>query len=137
MWPHAGRPPPYTVIHRISTFAWCTNNTVRHLPACCHRLQVKAKTTRNALYEQEEVKDADTESDHDRSYSSKKTRQGKSRDEDGSHASRRSKDGSGKKSKAKEKRKTAKNRDASSDEEEAVQGLQLTNIMQIMEQQQR
>lgn len=91
------------------------------------------------MYEQEDVENGDEEEYNDRSHGGKKARKGKRRDQDSNHASRSSKDGSGNKkiSKPWEKHRKGKHRDASSDEEEAVQGPQLTNIMEIMEQQQR
>ena len=94
---------------------------------------------RNALYEQEDVEGGDEEEENDRSHGSKKARKAKRPDEDSHHASRSSKDGSGKKKKSEPwgKHRKGRHRDASSDEEEAVQGPQLSNIMQIMEQQQR
>ena len=100
-------------------------------------MQFKAKATRNVLYEQEDVEGGDKEAHHDRSQAGKKAGNGKTRDKNSNHASRSSKSDSGKKSKPWGRRKKGKHRDASSDEEEAVQGPQLTNIMQIMEQQQR
>lgn len=104
----------------------------------CHALQFKATTTRNALYEQGDTDDGDVKDDNEKFHSSKKTRKGKTWTRDDSDASRKGKDGRGKKSKKPwGTRKKDKHRDASSDEEEAVQGPQLTNIMQIMEQQQR
>ena len=92
---------------------------------------------RNVLYEQADIEGRDEEERDNRSQGGKKARKGKRRDQDSKHASRSSKGGSGKKSKPWGKHKKGKHRDASSDEEEAVQGPQLTNIMQIMEQQQR
>ncbi len=104
---------------------------------CKHQLvlfaeQFKAKAERNVLYEQE-----DSDNDSSASQSSKKSRYGKTKN--GSSKGKKSKgSGSGKKQSGKDRsgKRKKKNRDASSDEEE-VQGPQLTNIMQIMEQQQR
>lgn len=94
-------------------------------------VQFKAKAERNVLYEQE-----DSDNDSGASQSSKKSKHGKTKG--GSSKEKKSKgSSSSKKGKDKSaKKKKKKNRDASSDEEE-VQGPQLTNIMQIMEQQQR
>ena len=101
-------------------------------------MQFKAKATRNVLYEQEDVEGGDEDmAHHDRSQGGKKVGNGKRQDKTSNHASRSSKGDSGKRSKPWGRRKKSKHRDASSDEEEAVQGPQLTNIMQIMEQQQR
>ena len=95
-------------------------------------VQFKAKAERNVLYEQE-----DSDNDSRASQSSKKSKHGKTK---GSSSGQKKSKGSsgGKKQSSKDKsgKKKKKNRDASSDEEE-VQGPQLTNIMQIMEQQQR
>lgn len=119
---------PHTHGHRQQTF--------QPEKQYCHPLQFKATTTRNALYEQGD--DGDVKDHNDKLHSSKKARKGKTRDRDGGDASSKGKHGPGKKSKKPwGTRKKDKHRDASSDEEEAVQGPQLTNIMQIMEQQQR
>lgn len=114
------------------------SNLLQPEKQCSHPLQFKATTTRNALYEQGDTEDGDVKEHSDRFHSSKKARKGNTWDRDGGDASRKGKDGRGKKSKKPwGTRKKEKHRDASSDEEEAVQGPQLTNIMQIMEQQQR
>ena len=95
-------------------------------------VQFKAKAERNVLYEQE-----DSDNDSTTSQRSKKSRHGKTKN--GFSKGKKSKgSGSGKKQSGQDKsgKTKKKNRDASSDEEK-VQGPQLTNIMQIMEQQQR
>jgi len=93
-------------------------------------VQFKGKAERNVLYEQE-----DSDNDSGAPQSSKKSKHGKTKG--GSSKEKKSKgSSSGKKGKDKSGKRKKKNRDASSDEEE-VQGPQLTNIMQIMEQQQR
>ncbi len=95
-------------------------------------VQFKAKAERSVLYEQE-----NSDNDSSASQSSKKSKHGKTK---GSSSGKKKSKGSsgGKKQSSKDKsgKRKKKNRDASSDEEE-VQGPQLTNIMQIMEQQQR
>ena len=101
-------------------------------------MQFRAKAKRNALYERDHQSDDEDEDDL-QSHSSRKLKQGKGMDKDGSRASKKSRDGSHKKPPQKEKKKkgSKRSRDASSDEEEEVSGPQLSNIMQIMEQQQR
>ena len=106
-------------------------------------LQFKARTRRNALYEQDGSDDDDgNASQHSRKSSKgKKGGQGKSK---GAAKKKRGKGEGGKQheghkqQKKKNEGKSVKHKHVSeSSDEEEVQGPQLTNIMQIMEQQQR